>query len=122
MNTYNVYFGDKIIGRVNLEDDGLYTRFYFCSEYVTESCFRLIAEYDTLSIDLGICCKNGDGLYVNTSVPKKKLGAGFPRFYINDTTVNDIIDFDDNKPFARLEELSKLKYIDRNGNKYLMVN
>ncbi len=119
MKKYDVIFRNAVIGSVLEEDSGLYKHFLFKSKSIPREHHRLIGKYQNKLVNFGICCVEKGEAYINTKVPKKKLGNGIPSFYLEKVMPSDSVEANCDKPFERLKDLLGARYVSENGVKWI---
>lgn len=71
----SVIYDERIVGSAKVNKCGLYYKIH-CACCVKEPGFhRAYAKGDSGTVDLGICLRKGDILYLDKSVPQRVLGA-----------------------------------------------
>ena len=75
-----LFFGDRSVGRVLVERQGLYYVFRCRCALSGETAFRLFASCGEKQEDLGVLVPMGDSFGLDTRRPVKRLGEGVLSF------------------------------------------
>lgn len=77
---YEVSFGGKPVGRVQVSRQGLYYRFCCRCRVSGDVVCRLYAQCGDNKENLGVVVPMGDGFGLDTKIPVKRLGEGTMEF------------------------------------------
>lgn len=78
--SYQVQFGNRTVGTVNVQRQGLYYRFFCTCSLSGDVVCRLRVTCENSHLDLGILVPVKDGFGLDTRIPVKRLGIGDPKF------------------------------------------
>lgn len=82
VGTYEVRMGDRSVGTVTVEKEGLYYRFSCRCVLSGEVMCRLWLHCSGKDTDLGLCVPMGDGFGTDKRLPVKQCGEGMPVFLL----------------------------------------
>ncbi len=115
---YEVRFGDKPVGGVQVEKQGLYYRFSCRCRLSGAVVCRLMAQWDTGSESLGILVPMGEEFGLDRAVAAKKCGVGRPSFLVvpnRETQSGRFIPISPEEPFAYIQRLKDAYFERRYG-------
>ena len=78
--SYEVYFGNRPAGKVQVMRQGLYYRFQCRCSLTGDVVCRLLVKIGDKSENLGVVVPEGTGFGLDTKIPVKRLGEGMPAF------------------------------------------
>lgn len=115
---YDVCFGDKTVGRVQMKKEGLYYRFLCRCKLSGDVVCRLAVSCGDHQESLGVLVPVGDGFGLETKLPAKRLGQGKPGFCVLPNR-NDIpgkfVPIYPEEPFAYIAKLKEAFLERKNG-------
>lgn len=114
---YEVYFGGKTIGKVQVRRQGLYLQFCCRCRLTGDVVCRLAVSCGGKTVSLGILVPMGDGFGLETKIPAKRLGQGVPEFRVLPNALThreQFVPIAPEEPFAYLEKL-KDAFLARQG-------
>ena len=117
--TYGVYVGETMCGKVQVQKEGLYYRFFCRCKPAGEQVCKLRVQFPNSEVNLGVLIPEGDGFGLSTRIPAKRF-QGIPvRFVL--TPVHDIpegkfIPITPEEPFAYIERLKEAYLIKKGPN------
>ncbi len=79
---YEIRQGDKSLGTVRVEKQGLYYRFSCRCSLTGEVMHRLVVVTDGGKTDLGVCVPMEGAFGVEKRIPCKQIGTGTPEFQL----------------------------------------
>ena len=82
VGTYDIKSGDKVLGRVKVERQGLYYLFSCRCSLTGEVMHRLLVRCGGKEEDLGVCVPVDGAFGVEKKIPCKRLGEGTPEFFL----------------------------------------
>jgi len=115
---YQVLFGDKPVGKVQVTKEGLYYRFYCRCRMAGEVVSRLTVCWPDKRENLGVLVPVDDGFGLNTKVAAKKCGEGRPEFLIvphKSELQGKFIPISPEEPFAYIQRLKDAFFERRYG-------
>ena len=113
-----LFFGDRSVGRVLVERQGLYYVFRCRCTLSGETAFRLFASCGEKQEDLGVLVPMGDSFGLDTRRPVKRLGEGVLSFRLvskHDAPRTHFAPISPEEPFAYLQRLKDAYLETRNG-------
>ena len=124
MTHYDIYFENKPIGIARVESVGLYTQFQCRCNFLVKGSYRIIAQYGTLQIDLGLCIPQDNIFVTSAKVATKKLNKETPCIFAVDTKERDktFIAVDSQEKFAYIAKLAKAKFCIQKDIRGIMIN
>ena len=121
---YEVCFGKKPCGKVQVERQGLYYRFFCRCQLGTEVMCRLTVSCGGKQEDLGILVPVGDGFGLDTRIPAKRLGKGTPEFSLRakqGSAEGTFVPIYPEEPFSYLSRLKESYLVYKNGQAGILV-
>lgn len=115
---YQVAFGNRSVGTVQVYRQGLYYRFVCRCKLTGKIMCRLRAVCGNNQADLGIVVPTEDGFGLDTKLPVKKLGEGSLSFQLvpNHTgAVGNYVPIYPEEPFGYISRLKDLFLERQNG-------
>lgn len=107
---YAVYFGNQQTGKVQVQRQGLYYRFFCrCSLSGGVVC-RLNMVCGGKQENLGVVVPVGEGFGLDTRIPAKRLGEGEPEFFLvprHDRGDGTFVPLRPEEPFAYIRRLKE---------------
>lgn len=82
VGTFEVRQGDKSVGCVSVEKQGLYYQIICQCRLEEKEIHRLVVTCGGRTENLGICVPMGEGFGIRTQIPCKRLGQGTPEFQL----------------------------------------
>lgn len=79
---FDIRMGDKIVGKAQVEREGLYYRFSCRLSLPGQGMYRLLVRAGEKREDLGVCIPMGSQFGVEKKIPCKCLGEGIPEFIL----------------------------------------
>lgn len=123
VGTYDVRLGERVVGMVTVEKQGLYYRFSCRCALSGEVMNRLWLRRGGKETDLGLCVPMGEGFGTEKRLPAKQCGVGAPEFFLRpkhaDTHGNFVPIFPE-EPFRYLHRLQDA-YLERRGEQLGIV-
>lgn len=111
-------FGDRPVGRVRVERQGLYYLFRCRCRLSGEAAFRLLVSCGEKREDLGILVPMEGGFGLDTRRPVKRLGEGTLSFRLasnHDAPKTHFAPISPEEPFAYLQRLKDAYLAEKNG-------
>ena len=111
-------FGDRPVGRVRAERQGLYYLFRCRCRLSGEAAFRLLAACGEKQEDLGVLVPMGDSFGLDTRRPVKRLGEGELSFRLvskHDAPRTHFAPISPEEPFAYLQRLKDAYLAEKGG-------
>lgn len=115
---YDVLFGDKPVGRVQVTKQGLYYRFSCRCRMAGEVVSRLTVCWQDKQESLGVLVPVDNGFGLDTKVAAKKCGMGKPEFriYPHKSELREkFIPISPEEPFAYIQRLKDAFFERRYG-------
>ena len=107
---YGVHFGNRPVGKVSVQRQGLYYRFQ-CRCQLTEGFVcRLRVSCQDRQENLGILIPMEGGFGLDTRLPVKRLGEGVPEFTVvpkHESISGTFVPVYPEEPFAYISRLKK---------------
>ena len=113
-----LFFGDRSVGRVLVERQGLYYVFRCRCTLSGETVFRLLASCGEKQEDLGVLVPMGDSFGLDTRRPVKRLGEGELSFRLvskHDAPRTHFAPISPEEPFAYLQRLKDAYLAEKDG-------
>lgn len=113
-----LFFGDRSVGRVLVERQGLYYVFRCRCALSGEAAFRLFASCGEKQEDLGVLVPMGDSFGLDTRRPVKRLGEGELSFRLvskHDAPRTHFAPISPEEPFAYLQRLKDAYLAEKDG-------
>lgn len=123
VGTFEVRMGDKPVGTVKVEKEGLYYRFSCRCSLSGDVMCRLWLRSGGKETDLGLCVPVGDGFGTEKRLPARQCGAGTPEFLLRpkETEVRgNFIPISPEEPFRYIHRLENA-FLERRGNQLGIV-
>ena len=123
MVQYKVFLRDKVIGIASVETENLYTHFICKCSFPDAGIYRILAEFETFQIDLGICVPNGDCFVTRANVPTKRLRKQTPSFVAIPAQQTDFrfVEIEPQNAFLHLSDLASATFSVQDGKKGLLI-
>ena len=115
--------GDRSVGTVQVEKQGLYYRFSCRCALSGEVMNRLWMRCGGKETDLGLCVPMGDGFGTEKRIPAKQCGDGAPTFVLRSKQTEikgNFIPISPEEPFRYLHRLENA-YLERRGERLGIV-
>lgn len=122
-DTYGVYFGNQLAGKVQVLRQGLYYGFHCRCQLTGEVVCRLYVTCGKNRESLGVVVPMDDGFGLDTRLPKKRLGEGKMEFLLipkHDIPQGRFVPIYPEEPFAYLARL-KEGFLARQGEQIGVV-
>lgn len=122
---YEIKQGDKVIGTVTVEKQGLYYRFSCRCRLTGEIMHRLVAVTGSGRTDLGVCVPMDGCFGVEKRVPCKKLGEGKPEFQLlpkHEGMRGRFVPVYPEEPFAYMTKLKDAFLATQNGQVGIVIS
>ncbi len=116
VGVYDVMLRGTKVGQVQVTKEGLYYRFQ-CRCRLSGDICRLVVRWDGEEEKLGILVPDGDGYFLDTRLPAKRLGQGSLRFFVEPNRAvltGRFVPIYPEEPFSYIEKL-KTAYLTRQG-------
>ena len=117
-DTYGVYFGSQLTGKVQVLRQGLYYGFHCRCKLTGEIVCRLYVICGEKRESLGVVVPMDGGFGLDTRLPKKRLGEGKMEFLLipkHDIPQGSFVPIYPEEPFAYLTRLENAYLARRNG-------
>lgn len=121
--TYGVYFGNQLMGKVQVLRQGLYYRFICRCQLTGDVVCRLLVACGDKQESLGVVVPMDGGFGLDTLLPAKRLGQGKPEFLLlpkHDVPAGKFVPICPEEPFAYIERL-KESFLVRKGQQVGIV-
>ena len=123
VGTFDVRMGDRSVGTVTVEKQGLYYRFSCRCSLSGEVMQRLWMLSGGKETDLGLCVPMGEGFGTEKRLPAKQCGTGAAEFFLRPKgadTRGNFIPISPAEPFRYLHRLQNA-YLERRGSQLGIV-
>lgn len=120
---YEVSFGAKTVGKVQVLRQGLYYRFICRCKLTGDVVCRLVVRCGNCCENIGVVIPTGDGFGLDKKLPAKRVGEGVPEFYLaprHDTVNGKFVPIYPEEPFAYIARL-KDAFLARQGGQIGVV-
>ena len=121
---YPVFFGKDPVGKVQVQKQGLYYRFFCRCQISGDVVCRLVASIGDARENLGVVVPSGDGFGLEKSIPVKRLGQGTPEFRLvprHETAVGIFVPLSPEEPFAYIRNLKNAYFERRYGQAGIVI-
>lgn len=121
--TYNAVLAGKNVGTVQVIKEGLYCRFR-CRCKLEDDVCRLMVSCGDKQENLGVLVPSGEGFYLETKIPAKRLGQGKPVFSVipnRAVLTGKFIPISPEEPFAYIARLKEAYLVTRNGQQGIVI-
>lgn len=121
---YGVYFGNELAGKVQVQRQGLYYRFYCRCRLSDSVVCRLQVTCGSSRESLGIVVPMEDGFGLDTRLPVKRLGDGELEFRLvpkHEVSSGRFVPIYPEEPFAYLSRLKKGYLVRKNGQAGVVI-
>lgn len=115
---YEVRFGNKAVGKVQLLREGLYVRIICRCVMPDDEIYRLFIVQGDKRESLGVLVPEGDGLILNKRIPAKRFGGGVPAFTVSSgcgTQMGEFVPICPEEPFLYIHRLKSSFLQSENG-------
>ena len=106
--SYELVFGSKEVGKVEVWKEGLYYRFFCRCRMSGDVVSRVMVSCGGKQESLGVLVPVGDGFGLETRLPAKRLGEGEPVFAVVPNRVANsgkFVPIKPEEPFSYIERL-----------------
>lgn len=120
---YEVFLGEKAVGTVEMQKEGLYVHFSCRCRPVHRDMIRLWMICGEKEIDLGLCVPMDGGFGTEKRISAKLCGSGEPTFCLrhkNDTLRGKFIPLSPEEPFQYLHKL-ETAFLEKRGTRLGIV-
>ena len=115
---YEVRFGNKSVGKVQLLREGLYIHVICRCMMPGREIFRLYIIQEDRRESLGVLVPEGDGLILNKRIPAKRFAGGVPAFTVSTgsgTQMGEFVPISPEEPFLYIHRLKSSFLETENG-------
>lgn len=126
VGTFEIQMEDKVVGRANVEKQGLY--YYISCRCILpgKEMFRMIVSCGENREDLGVCVPMDGQFGVEKKIPCKRLGEGTPEFRIRTKEEKQqpgtkFIPVYPEEPFAYIRQLENAFLAHQNGQIGILI-
>lgn len=115
---YEVCFGQKVVGKVQVLKQGLYYRFICRCKLTGDIVCRLTVICGDKQENLGVVVPTGDGFGLDKKIPVKHLGEGEMKFYLlprHDQVQGKFVPIYPEEPFSYIARLKDAFLSSQNG-------
>lgn len=123
MHNYDIYFGQDVIGKVNIEREGLYYHFRCCCQLPSSSIYYVILKNGNKEFNLGVCVPDGNRFRAHKRIAIKYFDD--EDFKFNLTPKQEVqkilVEVDSEKPFEHLQDLEKAQLDLSNGITQILI-
>lgn len=113
VGNYDVYLGDRTVGTVDVEKQGLYYRFSCRCDCGGKEMHRLLLRSGGKETDLGLCVPVAGGFGTEKRLPVKQCGTGTPEFFLRPRG-GKFIPISPEEPFRYIHRLESA-FLERRG-------
>ena len=125
VGTYDVRMGDRSVGTVKVEKEGLYYRFSCRCSLSGDVMCRLWMRSGGKETDLGLCVPMGDAFGTEKRLPVKQCGPEIPTFFLRpkQTEVRgNFIPLSPEEPFRYIHRLENAFLERRDGQLGIVIS
>ena len=118
VGNYEVKFGAKTVGKVQVTRQGLYFRFVCRCMIAADSVTKLVVSCGGKRENLGVLIPSDDGFSLDKKHPVKKFEEGVPEFYLaprHDAVHGKFVPIYPEEPFAYIARLKGAFLTSKNG-------
>lgn len=115
--SYEIYLGDRPVGRAAVKREGLYYYFSCRCSLSGEAMYRLMLARGGQETDLGLCVPLDGSFGTEKRIPVKQCGEGAPHFYLRPKGADRkgrFIPLSPEEPFAYIHRLENA-FLERRG-------
>ncbi|MBQ8238661.1 MAG: hypothetical protein IJZ39_11010 [Oscillospiraceae bacterium] len=123
VGSYDVRMGDRPVGTVKVEKEGLYYRFSCRCSLSGEVLCRLWLRSGGKEIDLGLCVPMEAGFGTEKRMPVRQCGEDAPEFFLRPKgadTRGNFVPISPEEPFRYLHRLENA-FLERRGSRLGIV-
>lgn len=80
---YEVYFGNRSCGKVQVQRQGLYLRLICRCTIPSDQVYRLYGVFASRRENMGVLVPEGDCFFMDRRIPAKRFGEEMPRFEVS---------------------------------------
>ena len=123
VGTYEVRMGDRSVGTVTVERQGLYYHFSCRCSLSGEVMYRPLLRRSGKETDLGLCVPMGDSFGTEKRLPVRQCGEGEPSFLLRpkETEIRgNFIPLSPEEPFRYIHRLQDA-FLERRGERLGIV-
>ena len=110
---YEVYLGNKQVGKVQIIQQGLYRRVICRCRMQDTGIYRLYAVFGGRQENIGVIVPDGEGWILDKKIPEKRLRGDIERFVLSDNRNVQ------HESFVAISPEEPFLYIDRLKNAFL---
>lgn len=122
---YPVKLGTEQVGKVRLDRQGLYCRFFCRCDLKGDTIYRLVMIQGEKQVNLGILVPAGGGFGLETRIPAKRISTEAARFCLvprHDLLQGgNFVPIRPEEPFAYIERLKDAFLTERDGQLGVML-
>ena len=121
---YPVLFGQAQVGKVQVQKQGLYYRFFCRCQMTGEVVCRLVVQCGGEMENLGVVVPVEEGFGLDTRIPCKRLGSGEPEFHLvpkHEISMGTFVPIYPEEPFAYIRNLKNAYFERRYGQEGVVI-
>lgn len=121
---FGVYFGSRLVGKVQVTRQGLYYRFHCRCQIMKDVVCRLCVVCGDRQESLGILVPVDSGFGLDTKIPVKRIGEGKMEFCLmtkHDMRAEKFAPIYPEEPFAYISRLKDAYLVKRNGQAGILL-
>lgn len=121
---YGAYFGNQLVGKVQVIRQGLYYRFVCRCKLSGDVVCRLYVRCGEKRENLGVVAPVDSGFGLDTKLPVKRLGEGKPEFQLlpkHEAAAGKFVPICPEEPFAYIARLKDAFLTYKDGQAGIMV-
>lgn len=122
---YGVYFGSQLVGKVQVQRQGLYYSFRCRCKLSGDIVCRLSVRSSGKQESLGIVVPMDGGFGLDTKLPVKRLGEGEMIFFLgpkHEASAGQFIPISPEEPFAYISRLKKAYLVRQYGQMGILLS
>ena len=122
--TYPVKFGQVLVGKVQVQRQGLYLRFICRCKITGDVVCRLTVSCGGSRESLGVVVPVEDGFGLDTKIPAKRLSAGEMEFVLvpkHESAAGTFVPISPEEPFAYIRRLQNAYFERRYGQAGIVI-
>ena len=122
LGLYDIYKGEKKIGKAEVSREGLYYRFRCCCDLPGDQIHRLTVSCGGKTENLGIPIPGGDTFWLSVRLPVSRFPQGEPLFYALPKENKNWLPVSEDTPFPYLAQLSDAVLTECDGKIGLVIS
>lgn len=125
MRYYDVYLDQRVVGKAEVEEEGLYYRIRCQCELHGEEIYKLMISTGAEPVLIGVCAPQGRFFGLDRKIPIKRVGKEIRMFYVvlrEEETCGIFVPLSADRPFDAMENLCNARFRIRDGVPGLVIS